>query len=448
MSTSNIPTQDKPVIPERGVPTLRRRLTKLLKRPATAVIKRSPALRHLLRGSLNTRRANRYKTLTQTLPLDRKKVVFESFMGRTYSDSPRAIFEAMKADPRFADYTLVWAFNSATLHEGNHTLPTGAKLVSRNSEEYYKNLASAGFWVTNSRMHDHLFMRDGQFYLQCWHGTPLKRLGHDIEIETQNALNTTEELASRYTIDACRYSAMLSPSPYASEKFRSAFGLDAIFNHDIIIEVGYPRNDILKNYTSSQISELREKFGIPAGKKVLLYAPTWRDNQHSSKTGYVYKSEVDFEKLQLALGDEWVILFRAHYFISNAFDFEKFNGFVINVSDVDDINECYLVADVLATDYSSVFFDYANLRRPIIFYMYDLEDYANNLRGFYIDVTELPGPIVKTEEEFISEMHSLDTYWERFGKRYDLFSEKFNPLDDGHAAERVVEAVWGTAPQN
>mgnify|MGYP000910123033 CR=1 FL=1 len=106
-------------------------------------------------------------------------------------------------------------------------------------------------------------------------------------------------------------------------------------------------------------------------KKVILYAPTWRENQHLPGEGYQFQLPVDFKRWREVLGDEYVILFRAHYFISNSFDFVAFSGFVYDVSQMDDINPLYLAADVLITDYSSVFFDYANLRRPILFFMYD-----------------------------------------------------------------------------
>ena len=89
--------------------------------------------------------------------------------------------------------------------------------------------------------------------------------------------------------------------------------------------------------------------------------------------GYTYKTEVDFDKLKANLGDEYIILFRAHYLVANSFDFDKYKGFVYDVSKVNDINHLYVISDLLVTDYSSVFFDYANLKRPEIFYMYDLE---------------------------------------------------------------------------
>ena len=105
----------------------------------------------------------------------------------------------------------------------------------------------------------------------------------------------------------------------------------------------------------------------------------------------------------------YTVLFRAHYLIANAFDFERFGDFVIDVSQVNDINDLYVISDVLVTDYSSVFFDYANLRRPIIFYMYDLDRYANDIRGFYLGLDELPGPIVQTEDELVVRLNDAET---------------------------------------
>jgi hypothetical protein len=175
------------------------------------------------------------------------------------------------------------------------------------------------------------------------------------------------------------------------------------------------------------------------GKKVVLYAPTWRDNQHTSGEGYTYKTEVDFDKLREELGDEYVILFRAHYLVANSFDFDRYRGFVEDVSSYSDINELYIAADILVTDYSSVFFDYANLKKPVIFYMYDLEEYANDLRGFYISLDELPGPIVRDEDALIKEVRACDEW--KPDQKYEQFCERYNPKDDGNASERVLARI-------
>ena len=175
-------------------------------------------------------------------------------------------------------------------------------------------------------------------------------------------------------------------------------------------------------------------------KKILLYAPTYRDNQHSGGIGYTYETQVDFEKLKEELSEECVILFRAHWLVAQEFDFEKYKDFIIDVSNYDDINELYVISDILITDYSSVFFDYANLKRPIIFYMYDLKQYRDDIRGFYLDLEELPGNIIEKEEELIKKIKLLANEFV-YSEKYKNFNEKFNYLDDGNAAKRVIEKI-------
>ena len=141
------------------------------------------------------------------------------------------------------------------------------------------------------------------------------------------------------------------------------------------------------------------------------------------------------------LGDEFIILFRPHYFVASVFNFDKYKGFVYNASDVDDINDLYVISDILITDYSSVFFDYANLKRPMIFYMYDLDYYRDESNGFYFDVEEnLPGKIVKTDDDLIDEIIRISKEF-KYDKKYEEFNKKFNYLDDGEASKRVVETV-------
>ena len=153
---------------------------------------------------------------------------------------------------------------------------------------------------------------------------------------------------------------------------------------------------------------------------------------------------LDFHALQREFADEWCILFRAHYYIANEFDFSAFKGFVGDASKGVDINDLYIVADALLTDYSSVFFDYANTGRPMMFFWPDFDHYANDLHGFYFDLTELPGPQCRSMDQVIGAIRDFDSYQERYGQSYARFTQKFCPLDDGHAAERVIDAVFGT----
>lgn len=372
---------------------------------------------------------------------DNKLVYFNTFKGKGYSDSPKAIYEAMLEDDRFNDYKFVWTFNNPKEYEFlKHNRNT--TVVERLSRAEIDVIKKAGYWVTNYRMIDFYIPKDDQTYVQCWHGTPLKKLGYDLK-NSANAMNSDEEIYEKYARDTKRFKYFISPSEWASEKFMTAWNMKEFGKSDCIIEEGYPRNDRLITATRYEVEKLKEKLKLEkiGDKKIILYAPTWRDNQYTKGVGYTYETEVDFDMLHRELGDDFVILFRAHYLVANEFDFEKYKGFIYDVSDYNDINDLYLVADMLITDYSSVFFDYANLKRPILYYMYDFEEYRDELRGFYLSLDELPGPIVKTGTELIDYVKLLNKNFD-VDEKYKEFNAKFNYLDDGNAAKRVIERIF------
>ncbi|MCI5677298.1 MAG: CDP-glycerol glycerophosphotransferase family protein [Candidatus Faecisoma sp.] len=391
---------------------------------------------------LKEKRKINYRMKYLNNPIDDKLIVFEAFMGRKYVCSPKAIYEFMLKDDRFSEYTFVWAFKNPKSKK-KYFNDSRTKLVTYNRAKYFEYCSKAKYWITNSRIPETLIKKDEQIYVQCWHGTPLKRLGHDIEIKKANSTENKKIRNKRYDKDASMYNYMISPSRFCTEKFTSAFNLKELNKEDVIIEKGYPRNDYLFNYKKGDVRRIKKELNIPSNKKVILYAPTFRDNQHSANIGYTYNVELDFDKLKKEISDEYIVLFRPHYFIANKFDFKKYNGFVYNVSEYEDINELYIISDILITDYSSVFFDFANLKKPMIFYMYDKEEYKNNLRDFYIDLKELPGPIIETQRKLISEIKNIDEYSKKYGKKYEKFNKKYNYLDDGKATERVIEVIFG-----
>jgi CDP-glycerol glycerophosphotransferase len=152
---------------------------------------------------------------------------------------------------------------------------------------------------------------------------------------------------------------------------------------------------------------------------------------------------MNFDRMRQKLSDEYIIAFRGHYLVANSFNFKKYEGFVYDVSKTNDINKLYIASDLLITDYSSVFFDFANLKRPMIFYMYDFCKYENDTRGFYIDVDELPGPLVKTTNKLIEAIKSIDVDNFECDEKYLAFNNKYNYLDDGQASKRVVKRIIG-----
>jgi len=412
-----------------------------IKKMIINIIKKSQFFRSLLRGIHDFSKKIKYKRYSRKLDIDEKMFIFESFMGRTYSDNPKALYEEIIKNPEYDDYTLVWAFKKPISKQYIQDL-SRAVLVKYNSLKYVKYYCQAKYIVSNSRIPEYIKPKKGQVYIQTWHGTPLKRLGYDLTTEGGNALNSLKDMQNKYKADAERYTYLLSPSKFCTEKFTSCFNLKENNPECEIIEQGYPRNDFLTNYTQDAVTAIKYNLGINElkNKKIILYAPTWRDNQHTSGVGYTYEVDVDFDLLQKELGEDYIILFRAHYFVANSFDFNKYRGFIYDVSKYENINDLYVISDILITDYSSVFFDYAILKRPIIFYMYDLKAYQEDIRGFYIDLKDLPGNIVEKEDELITEIKNVTNKFE-YDERYKAFNDRFTYLDDGQVSKRVIEHI-------
>lgn len=451
----------------------RRRLRKSVKKLIFSALRRTPKLRAAFRAMLYARRARIYRSICSRVPVDSRVVIFECFAGRTYSDSPRAIYETMLADERFRDYTFIWAFRPRVTRalearggfrvNRSVTSPNGgpladkierlfgakaleqlkrATIVSYASPEYYEWHARAGHWVANYIVPTHMHVRREQKYVQTWHGTPLKRLGCDIEHDKRNAMYAVDDIHARYSREGERLTHLISPSRYASEKLGTAFNLLSTGREDTILEIGYPRNDLLTSFTEEYVQETKSRLGIPLNKRVVLYAPTFRDDQHEAGVGYTLESAVDFDLLRDQLAEDHVILFRPHYLIANRFNFDAYEGFVYDVSATKDINDLFVISDMLVTDYSSVVFDYANLKRPMVFYMYDLESYAEQLRGFYLDISELPGPIVRVPDELVAQIVQMRTFSADDDQKYREFCERFTYLDDGKAGIRAVDRIF------
>ena len=414
-------------------------MKKELKKNITQIAKKNLMFRNIIRKMIYIYRLMMFKIRTIGIKVDEKVIIFGCFGGKSYTCSPKAIYEYMQTKPQFKDYKYIWAFREPEKYKYLEERPNTI-VVRQGKKQYQKYLAKAKYWIFNYKIPEHIYPKKNQVFVQCWHGTPLKRLGCDL-IHFDNALNTIKGIKKIYKIVAKTFTYFISPSRFATEKFISAWNLEEINKQDIIIEKGYPRNDFLYNYKKEDIQKIKEKLGIQdINKKILLYAPTYRGDQHESGVGYTYKEEVNFARLQKELSEEYIILFRPHYFVANAFDFEKYNGFVYNVADIDDVNELYIISDVLITDYSSVFFDYANLHKPMIFHMYDLEHYRDESNGFYIDIKELPGKITRTDDELIDEILRVSKEFV-YNQKYKKFNEKYNYLDDGNASERVVNEI-------
>ncbi|WP_067934453.1 CDP-glycerol glycerophosphotransferase family protein [Alicyclobacillus kakegawensis] len=372
--------------------------------------------------------------LLSWLPVKRRLIVFESFMGRQYSCNPRAIYEYMRAHR--PEYQLLWsAHPEAEARFAEH----GVSYVRRFSPAWWLAMARARYWVTNSRLPQWMSKPRHTVYVQTWHGTPLKRLAGDMS-EVHIPGQTNDGYKRGFYREAAKWDYLVSPNAYSTAIFRRAFRYTGE-----VLETGYPRNDYLyTHHGDGSVARIRQRLGIPDGRRVLLYAPTWRDDEYFDVGRYRFGLHMDLERMRERLGDSFVLLLRLHYLVAERMDLGAYKGFAIDVSNHEDIRELYLISDLLITDYSSVMFDYANLRRPMVFYVYDLETYRDRLRGFYFDFErEAPGPLVRNTEEIIAAVEAAQASGFQPTPALEAFAHRFCRLECGESARRVVEHVFG-----
>lgn len=369
----------------------------------------------------------RYEHKQQREPL----VYFESFHGKQFSDNPRAIYEGLVAN--YPEVKVVWGVKKGyeAPFEAHH-IP----YVHRFSKEWYQAVGRASIWVTNTRTKTWIKKRPDTLYIETWHGTPLKRIGLDIE-DVNIAGQSTADYHRSVREETALWDYLISPSPYASQIFKSAFHL----RQDQLLEVGYPRNDQLVNTTTMSQANIKKQLGLDDDQRVILYAPTWRDNLVKEDHVYGFQFPFSLDRFLEQVDENTILLIRMHYLVKEAFDLTAYHGRVRDVSDYEDMGQLLQIADVLITDYSSSFFDYALLNRPMIFYMFDRQYYQEALRGTYFDVDDtLPGPIVETEEalfQLLSNPQALTLD----ASRMQAFQQRFNTYDKGRATDAVIDVI-------
>lgn len=369
------------------------------------------------------------------IPSNNKIILFESSSGRNYAGSPRYIYEEMLSQGLDNEYKCVWSLTNTDIE-----IPGNAIKVKRSFFKYLFYTLRSGIWILDSRHLYYLRKNKKTRYVQTWHGTPFKKLGLDMDVLDMSGNKDLERYRADFKRNTKEWEYLLSQNSYSSEIFKKAFDFKGE-----MLEIGYPRNDILfEKNKKEDIEKIKEKYNIPKDKKIILYAPTWRDNQYSNPGEYNFATEMDFDAMHENLKDDYAMIVKFHYLVKENIDWSKYEDFIIECDAEWDIQELYLVSDIMITDYSSVMFDYAILKRPMIFFTYDLENYTKNIRSFYFDIfEEAPGPRLETNEELISAIKNfnIDDYNEEYGEKYKRFSEKYNQFDDGNASRKIVELI-------
>ncbi|MFB6990241.1 CDP-glycerol glycerophosphotransferase family protein [Streptomyces sp. NPDC056304] len=377
---------------------------------------RGPRGKRLLREAYRGRRS---------MPL-RDTVLYSSFDGRQYSDSPRAIHEEVAR--RGTGLEQLWV-----VRDQQARIPKGATAVEHGSAAWHEALASSRHIVTNTQLPEWFERREGQCVVQTWHGTPLKRIGLDLAgtARANAAYIATIEQRAR------QWSLLVSPNRFSTPVLRRSFGY-----RGEVLECGYPRNDLFHAADRTKVaSAVRERLGIREGRRIVLYAPTWRDDRPQGGGRYALDLRLDLAVAERELGSDTVLLVRRHYLVTDHLP-DSGSGFVRDVSRYGDVGELMLISDALVTDYSSLMFDFAQTGRPMLFHTYDLAHYRDTLRGFCFDFeTRAPGPLIPGSAGLVEALRDPERATRGHAQAYEAFRRDFCDLDDGHAAAAVVDRM-------
>lgn len=378
--------------------------------------------------------------------IDYRAVVFEAFLGKFYRCNPRALYEQMLADEAYSGFKFVWSVNNPKKYAYLKNNPN-TTVVKRHSKAYIKACATSKYIISNYGFPSYVKKNNNRLLIHTWHGKPLKRICYDFAGEISDPKNThyrnkrtKKQRFNFYKKTGGNLSSLFSPAPVFSKNMVSAFNLTASNNVKAVIETGYPRNDFLFRYTQEDILKIKIKLGIPLNKKVILYVPTWRPYNYIGSRSYEYNNQLDFESLYQKLGENYVFLFRTHDLEKSSIDFANLAGFIYDVTTVEDVNELYIISDLMISDYSGAIFDFANLRRPMVFYMYDLDQYTQNASGLYFPVDMLPGKIVSRQEEIASAIKEQLAGF-TYDEKYQNFNETYNCLDGAACSEQVLKQI-------
>lgn len=357
------------------------------------------------------------------VPVRPKTMIFCCLGGRKYDDSPKAIYEEICNRSEFRDWHLVWAF----IDPNNYTIPRGEK-IKIDTLNYFITLLRSKVWICNSGIDRGIGLkRKKSIRVETWHGLPFKKIGGE---ENQNSIGRKpEKNKGKLNKDIIR----CAQSEYDQEIYSRIYHADK----SSIILCDLPRNDSLLNYTSDKVESIKKELGLDLKKKIILYAPTYREYLLNENNDTYLAPPIHLERWEKELGEEYILLIRAHYAVTESLNLNE-NSFVRDVSRYPFINDLYAITDLLISDYSSVFVDYSILDRPMLCFAYDLEEYEQK-RGLYVKLDEImPCEIDYTEETLLDHIKELD--YSASVEKTKEFHKRFAPYA-GNASKTIVDII-------
>lgn len=351
------------------------------------------------------------KIISHFVKTDDKLILFVSYGGRYFNDSPKSIYEAMLEDERFKGYKLVWAFINP------NSFDISTPKIKINSLTYIITALKARCWITNVSIERGLnFKGKRTFYFFTTHTSLPKKTGYDNQVGP---------------LSHCQFNFDCSCAQSEKEKkiHMSAYRL----REDQILISGYPKNDVLFNYSEDRRLKIRQELNLPQNKKIILYAPTFRDVYFGPMN-----CPVDFKNWESALGSDFIVLFRAHPVVANATTIDSSTGFIFDVSSYPDNVDLMIASDILISDYSGIFFEYAVQKKPMFCYAYDYDEYIKT-RDLYFDIRQaLPGGMM-TEEELLTAIKSGS--YQDFESQWDSFRKDY-VSEFGHSTKMCIDKIY------
>lgn len=389
----------------------------------------------------NLRRASQYAEYYKKLSIEENTILYESRDGNSMTDSPYAMFSYMLENEEFKDYVHIWSvadFEVLSTIISKYKKYPNVKFIKRNSKEYLKCLASSKYLINNSTFQAFFTPKPDQIYINTWHGTPLKSMGFDIPGNPAHSQNVVRNFLST--------SYILSPNAHTTKMFTDSYKLDGLYE-GAIIEEGYPRIDLTLHTNPGEYRNYLRNLDlvIDEDKETILYAPTWKGNNVSKAKNDTLQIIADMQYLQAQVGNQYNIMVKVHpYLYKVACQSTELKDHLI--PDFVDPNELLAAVDILITDYSSIFFDYLVTDKPILFYTWDADVYAEE-RGQYLSNDRLPGPIVYTSNELVDSIRNIEQVKKTYLSKYQHMKEEFTRYEDGLVTERVVRYIFGQSSE-
>lgn len=363
-------------------------------------------------------------------------ILYESRDGQSLTGSPLAFFISLCRDSRFKNIQHVWVIDGDSTNIKT-IIPEDclAKVtfVIRNTKKYIDYLLTAKYLITNATFQSFFSKKDGQVYINTWHGTPLKYMGYDIPGNPKHSQNVIRNLLMT--------DYFLSPSPYTSRLFSNSYKLKDIYPGKIV-ETGYPRIDFTFKTNLNDNIKFLSNFGVKLtnNKPIALYMPTWKGTSIKDPIADIEQIVAETTYLRKRIANEYQLLVKVHpYVYPYVKDRKEVNEYLI--PDYLDPNQVLGWTDLLITDYSSVFFDFLVTNKPIIFYAWDKDIYDDE-RGMYLDEKDLPGPVASTMMEVVRIIKNINETISTYEDKYKEAKEKFVPYEDGGVTQRCINYIF------